>query len=289
MDSLATAAASASPVNAPGLTSRDDIMSQIAAQAANVRRTFEKAPSRRKHAVSSATAAAAQHMASLNRKRKFETDFSITDPATAAAQQQQIVPPPGYDGLVWKQSSHTFHSPIASFTRPEKSRQVSNASAPAVMTHPPQQQAMVMEEVPSQPAPAPRVSDGIILNSTTGSIIVSYNDVVCGKGKTTCSLVGNQRYKVWINLHKDAFAKALDDAEKRKIACSIVNAVSSSVPAGRFLSMDVHSGMWFDVGNERAVGIIMETLYAECGMMNRQEPPKGRRNSVQRTLTSRAA
>ncbi len=217
------------------------------------------------------------------------------DPATAAQQQQMIVPPPGYEGMVWKSSSHTFHSPIASFTRPEKARQISNASAPAVMTHPQQQQqqqqGMVTESVPSQPAPAPatRVSDGIILNSSTGTITVSYNDVVCGKGKTTSSLVGNQRYKVWINLHKDAFAKALHEDEKKKIARSIVNAVSSSVPAGRFLSLDIHSGLWFDVGNERAVGIIMETLYAECGMMNRQGPPKGRRNSVQRTFISKAA
>mmetsp|Transcript_30130 Transcript_30130/g.63870 ORF Transcript_30130/g.63870 Transcript_30130/m.63870 type:complete len:266 (-) Transcript_30130:265-1062(-) len=258
------------------LTSRDDIMQQIASHAASVRRTFEAHPSKRKHTVSSATAAAAQHMASLNRKRKFENNLAIraTDAVVCA---DQVAPK-----NIWKQKSHTFHSPIASFTRPEKSRQVSSSSSSVPVS---------VHSAVKEPA-APRVSDGIVLKSSPHYITISYNDVVCGKGKTTSSLVGNQRYKVWVNLHKEAFAKAFYDEERRQIARSIVNAVATSVPQGRFLSLDIHSGEWYDVGYERAVGITWETLMAESGMMNHRRvahPPVERLSSIHRVFTSKAA
>ena len=282
---------------------RNDILQQIACQAASVRRQFEANPSKRKHTVSSATVAAAQHMASLNRKRKFETDlaFRASNVASSSSASEGAMPVQAQSTStsdsefnIWKQTSHTFHSPIASFTRPEKSRQVSSSSAPA---------AIRQSRVAPAPA-APRVSDGIILKSAQGDLTVSYNDVVCGKGKTTSSLVGNQRYKVWIALHKESYAKAFyNQEEQRQIAASIINAVTcTSVPAGRFLSLDYHSGLWYDVGYERAVGITMETLMAESGMMMNMKathqkqtravfphPPMGRRASIPRVFTSKAA
>lgn len=282
------------------LTSRDDIMQQIAVQAASVRRQFEAHPSRRKHTVSSATAAAAQHMASLNRKRKLEVNLNVDGsplPIGAPETELQRQISGGSVDCVWKQSSHTFHSPIASFTRPEKARQISTSSAPAAI----QTIAPVVAPEPevqrcSSDLAPPRVSDGIILKSTLGELTVSYNDVVCGKGKTTSSLVGNQRYKVWIDLHKEAYAKAFYDEDRRKIAAGIVAAVTTCVPAGRFLSLDIHTGLWYDVGYGRAVGITQETLMAESGMMKSQQmamarPNLGgsRRTSTPRTLVSKAA
>jgi len=275
------------------LASRDDIMKQIACQAASVRRTFEAHPSKRKHAVSSATAAAAQHMASLNRKRKFENHLAVRNEGQCGAG-----PPPAPLGdFVWnKTTSHTFHSPIASFTRPEKVRTVSNGSVivapvcPAPVPTPP--------AVPTIKEVGPRISDGIVLRASPHDITVSYNDVVCGKGKTTSTLVGNQRYKVWVNLHKESFAKAYYDEDRRNIACSIVDAVSTSVPQGRFLSLNIHTGLWYDVGRARAVGITMETLMAESGMtckaqaqgmMMPHRPAVAKTSSIQRTFTSKAA
>lgn len=270
------------------LASRDNIMKQIASQAASVRRTFEAHPSKRKHAVSSATAAAAQHMASLNRKRKFENHLAVAAPT------------PGE--FVWnKSTSQTFHSPIASFTRPEKVRQVSNASVttehPIPMVRPDVVVANTDVALVAPTTLPTRVSDGIVLKSSPQDITVSYNDVVCGKGKTTSSLVGNQRYKVWVNLHKAKFAKAGYDMDaRRNIACSIVDAVGTSVPQGRFLSLDIHTGLWYDVGRARAVGITMETLMSETGMMSCKNQgmmmhpgAMVRRASIPRTFTSKAA
>jgi len=260
----------------PQTNSRDVIMKEIANHAATVRRTFEAHQTKRKHTVSSATAAAAHHMASLNRKRKFENNLAIR--ATTAAANIEGGAQPGF---IWNRSSHTFHSPIASFTRPEKkhndSPSGSNSSANAINEA------------------APRISDGIVLKASPQDITVSYNDVVCGKGKTTSTLVGNQRYKVWINLHKEAFAKAPYEEDRRKIACSIVNAVATSVPQGRFVSLDIHTGLWYDVGYERAAGITLETLMAETGMMRNHgmmAHPRGERQATiprARVFTSKAA
>eukprot|EP00585_Thalassiosira_rotula_P001343 CAMPEP_0196144178 /NCGR_PEP_ID=MMETSP0910-20130528/15413_1 /TAXON_ID=49265 /ORGANISM="Thalassiosira rotula, Strain GSO102" /LENGTH=265 /DNA_ID=CAMNT_0041405773 /DNA_START=25 /DNA_END=822 /DNA_ORIENTATION=+ len=254
--------------------SRDVIMKEIANQAAAVRRTFEAHETKRKQ-TSSATAAAAHHMASLNRKRKFENSLIIR--ATAAANNNNAAEP----DHVWMKTSNTFHSPIASFTRPEKKHVVSVG------------ESINNSSSLNQETMDPRISDGIILKGSPHDITVSYNDVVCGKGRTTSTLVGNQRYKVWIDLHKGAFAKAFDEYHRRKIACSIVDAVATSVPQGRFISLDVHSGLWYDLGYARAVGITLEALMDETGMTRNHgmvaHPCGVRPANVPRTLVSRAA
>lgn len=283
-------------------SSRHDILQQIASQAASVRQTFES-QNKRKRAVSSATAAAAQHMAQLNRKRKFEDNLRVTaattssnstdDRAHSQQQQHQTRGPTPTEQYLWKQTSRNFHSAIAAYgyTRPEKSD--SNGMQ--------QQMAIVPTQQQQAQAPArPRVSDGIVLKSNPQDITVSYNDVVCGTGKTTSSLVGNQRYKVWVNLHKETFTKALYENVRREVACSIVNAVQGSVPAGRFLSLDIHTGLWYDIGYDRAVAITLETLMAETGtmMMNGAnavkagtytQPSVAKKASVQRVYVSKAA
>ena len=263
------------PTQQPPRSSADYIAQQIATRAASVRQTFEDIPARKKHAVSSTTAAAAHHMASLNRRRKFEKDMALQ---ALAGQHGVSLPLPQPEQSI-KPMSHKFHSRITSFTRqgPERARpSVSSAivNVPTTAARPKQ--------------PTTRVTDGIVLKSTPHDITVSYNDVVCSKGKTTSTLVGNQRHKVWISLHKEEFAKAFNVDHRRKIACKVVNAVTTSVPQGRFLSLDIHTGLWYDVGYDRAVGITLELLMAEAGMM-RAHPPVARKATKPRVLTSKAA
>jgi hypothetical protein len=251
---------------APPAVSRDNIMNAIADQALNVRRTFEADPSKRKRTVSSATAAAAEHMASLNRKRKLENHLALRAQAASTASPAIALPSPAFN-------------PVSRFNRPGKVRVVSTDSSNGNA---------------STPIRRPRVSGGLTLKSSQQDIMVTNNDVVCGKGKTTTSLVGNQRYKVWVDLHKDAFAKAPNEEDRRRVACSVVNAVSSSLPEGRFLSLDIHSGYWYDVGYDRAVGITMETLMVESGMMwnmNMATRPVARptKNASPRVFASKAA
>eukprot|EP00986_Skeletonema_menzelii_P003134 scaffold925_cov150-Skeletonema_menzelii.AAC.7 len=234
------------------MESRDAIMKQIASQAAQVRHTFETSSKKRSANVSSATAAAALHMANLNKRRRLEKSILSND---------GVVSPPSMTS-----NGHYFHSAIASFTRPEPAKPIIEKTASAV-------------------------SDGIILKSHAGDMVVNPNDVIQGNGKTTQSLIGNKRYRVWIDVHKASFAKALSQEERVQIATSVVNTVTSSAPQGRFLSMDVTSGLWHEMGHESAVNMTMGALM-QCTTVARPvavQMPAQHAAVQQKTFVSRAA
>mmetsp|Transcript_18895 Transcript_18895/g.29585 ORF Transcript_18895/g.29585 Transcript_18895/m.29585 type:complete len:237 (-) Transcript_18895:3-713(-) len=236
------------------MESRDVIMKQIASQAAQVRHTFETSSKKRHANVSSATAAAALHMANLNKRRRLEKSILNND--------EGVAPLPSMAGN-GASNGHYFHSAIASFTRPELTKPIID-----------------------------NISDGITLQSPLGDIEVNPNDVIQGNGKTTQSLVGNKRYRVWIDLHSASFAKVLSNEERVQIATSIVNTVKSSAPPGRFLSMDITSGLWHEMGHDNAVnmtmGVLMQSIVAHSVVV--QIPAQQQQAVVQqKTFISRAA
>eukprot|EP00804_Cyclotella_cryptica_P011393 CCRYP_016053-RA/>CCRYP_016053-RA protein AED:0.14 eAED:0.14 QI:280/1/1/1/0/0/2/133/218 len=217
---------------------------QIAHQANSVRRAFEDV--RKRNTVSTATAAVAQEMASMNKKRKSEETPTLPS----------------------KASTRHFHSRIAHMTR-------GDIKGPSI----------------SVPTSRPYgFSSGITLNSQAYQIQVTNNDVVCGVGKSINELVGNRRFRVWIDLHSKAFAKSPRIEDRVKIARSVVHTIQSCVPQGRFLSMDPHSGTWYDVGYERAVRITMEVLSHEMMTYPTVSPvkPSGA-SSKRKTYVSMAA
>jgi len=300
-------AATSTSTSTPPPASRDDILQQLFDQATSVRRTFEESSyyssAKRKHAVSSATAAAAHHMASLNRKRKFEhriwTASTCGGPAVPAreiAMSSQVC---------FKQArQHTFHSPISMYTWSGEGQSQ-------------QQQHVVPPPAPtSATIEVPRAAQApdIVLSAYPADITLTYNTVVCGSGAMTSSLVGNRRFKVWIDAHKSSFARSTSLYQDSQIAKSVVNTVMSSVPPGQFLSMDMHTGFWYDVGYERSVEIALEALVADTtegrmlaktmSKLNGEDggiikhtaasdggtkPPEVRTATVQRVLASKAA
>ena len=302
MNDYEAATATSTPLPA----SRDDILQQLFDQATSVRRTFEESSyyssAKRKHAVSSATAAAAQHMASLNRKRKFEHRIWTTSacggpviPAQEIAMSSQIC---------FKQARQTFHSPISRYTWSGEGQSQQQQQ----VVHPPVTTSAVIEVPRTTQVP------DIVLSAYPADITLTYNDVICGSGATTSSLVGNQRFKVWIDAHKSSFARSTSLYQDSQIAKSVVNTVMSSVPRGRFLSLDMRTGLWYDVEYERSVEIALEALVAETttgrmltktmnklnggggGIMKHTAasgggmmPPVARTAIVQRVLTSKAA
>ncbi len=236
-------------------------MKQIASQAAQVRHTFETSSKKLNTTVSSATAAAALHMANLNKRRKLEKSILSNDEGDASP------PSMASHGHGHAGNGHYFHSAIASFTRPEPTKPIIGN-------------------------PVSTISDGITLQSPLGDIVVNPNDVIQGNGKTTQSLVGNKRYRVWIDLHRAKFAKALSQEERVQIAASVVNTVQSSAPQGRFLSMDINSGLWHEMGHENAVnmtmGVLMQSIVTHPVVV--QIPVQQQQAVVQRkTYISRAA
>lgn len=222
-------------------------MQQIASQAAKVRENFESR--KRQTAVSSATAAAALHMANLNKRRKLEQGI-INNESDVGDLQSSL-----------SSKGRQFHSAIASFTRSE----------------------------PKTIVAAPHVSDnGIKLKSYAGDIRVGPNDAIQGNGKTTQSLVGNKRFRVWIDLHSASFAKAPSQDDRIHIATSVVNTVCGSKPPGRFLAMDITSGLWYEMGHDSAVSMTMNALHQAAGNAS---PVKHSTHyqAAQNTYVSRAA
>ena len=97
----------------PPPASRDDILQQLFDQATSVRRTFEESSyyssAKRKHAEPSATATVAHHMASLNRKCKFEHRVWTASAGGGPAVPAREITVPSQ--VCFKQARHTFHSP----------------------------------------------------------------------------------------------------------------------------------------------------------------------------------
>lgn len=233
------------PSNGDASRGRADILMQIAHQADSVRRAFENV--RTRNTVSTVTAAVAQEMASINKKRKTEDTPTLPSKAPTCH----------------------FHSRIAHMTRSE---------------NPPLR-------VSAHLTPRPfGFSSGITLNAPAHQIQITHNDVVCGSGKSINELVGNRRFRVWIDLHSKSFVKSPRAEDRVKIARSIVHTIQSCVPRGRFLSMDPHSGAWYDVGYDRAVRITMDVLSHEMMMYPALSPVKPTAaNSKRKTYASMAA
>ena len=213
-------------------------------------------------------------------RRIFESTMrkSSVSPATIAASRLMISKNKkrkiGEEPSTIRHKLSHFHSPIASLTRPVKRKGI--------------EKCLSVNVVPNS-----NHRTLITLNSPPNELHVNYNDVVCGKGKITNDLVGNQRFRVWIDVHREVFVKARLEQDRQSIAHSIVNTIRRSVPNGRFLSLDIHSGIWYDVGDEKACHITMEALAARAGndpvvmaAPTAMSPP---RCNVQNTLASKAA
>lgn len=80
----------------------------------------------------------------------------------------------------------------------------------------------------------------------------SENDVLCGRGGSINSHPGNERFRILVEKRKRVYLTARFKREKRLIASSIVSEIAGLSPPGRFLSRDGKSGLWEDIGEEKA-------------------------------------
>lgn len=77
------------------------------------------------------------------------------------------------------------------------------------------------------------------------------SDVLCGRGAATNNHPGNLRFRALISLHQDQYLAA-QNGEKAEISRSVVRALRQFDPPGRFLKKEPHSGLWFDIGEDKA-------------------------------------
>lgn len=80
------------------------------------------------------------------------------------------------------------------------------------------------------------------------------NDVLCGRGGRINQHTGNIRFRdVIASKKKDYLAPSTKKLEKAHIAAAIVNGIREMEPPGRFLKEDRDTGLWFDIGDAKAI------------------------------------
>jgi len=77
------------------------------------------------------------------------------------------------------------------------------------------------------------------------------HDVLCGRGGGTNNHIGNSHWRMLVAANKQLYI-TLPKRQKMLLSRSIVNAVRSQNPPGRFLQKDGKTKLWFDVGDQRA-------------------------------------
>lgn len=79
------------------------------------------------------------------------------------------------------------------------------------------------------------------------------NDVLCGRGGSINSHLGNEKFRTLVEKRKRVYLTARFKREKRLIASSIVSEIRNMDPPGRFLAKTGgKNGYWYDIGDEKA-------------------------------------
>jgi hypothetical protein len=77
------------------------------------------------------------------------------------------------------------------------------------------------------------------------------HDVLCGRGGGTNNHVGNTHWRMLVAANKQLYV-TLPKRQKMLLSQSIVKAIRSQNPPGRFLQKQAQSDYWCDVGDQRA-------------------------------------
>lgn len=85
------------------------------------------------------------------------------------------------------------------------------------------------------------------------------NDVLCGRGGMTNQHVGNAHWRSLVAANKRLYLK-LPKRQKMLVSESIVKAVRSQDPPGRFLKLDRQTKIWTDIGDRKAASKTSQAL-----------------------------
>jgi len=96
-----------------------------------------------------------------------------------------------------------------------------------------------------------------------------HNDVLCGRGVTTNRHKGNESFRALVGLNKEVYVSSTKK-QKMGISRSIVDAVRSLDPPGRFLEKNPISGLWSDIGHKKAVEKTSQALRDGAASLRKQ-------------------
>lgn len=77
------------------------------------------------------------------------------------------------------------------------------------------------------------------------------HDVLCGRGGGTNNHSGNERFRTLVNDNKRVYLQS-SKREKPEVSRKIVAEIRSLNPSGRFLQKNNTSGLWDDIGDQKA-------------------------------------
>jgi hypothetical protein len=78
------------------------------------------------------------------------------------------------------------------------------------------------------------------------------NDVLCGRGGSSNRHLGNMHFRELVAANKKTYV-GLTKKQKMLVARKIVEMVHQAEPPGRFLSKDLDTGSWYDIGLPRSL------------------------------------
>ncbi|KAL3921005.1 MAG: hypothetical protein SGILL_002984 [Bacillariaceae sp.] len=131
------------------------------------------------------------------------------------------------------------------------------------------------DDVPMKPvedAPVPDTQNSLLLADEQKMEDIEqphHHDVLCGRGVTTNRHPGNASFRALVGLNKEQYITSTK-REKMAISRSIVEAVRSLNPPGRFLDKSPETGLWFDVGHKRAVEKTSQALRDGAALLRKQ-------------------
>lgn len=96
-----------------------------------------------------------------------------------------------------------------------------------------------------------------------------HHDVLCGRGVTTNRHPGNESFRSLVGLNKELYVSSTK-RQKMSISRSIVEAVRSLDPPGRFLEKDPDTGLWADIGHKKAVEKTSQALRDGAASLRKQ-------------------
>jgi len=116
------------------------------------------------------------------------------------------------------------------------------------------------------------------------------HDVLCGRGGGTNAHIGNSHWRMLVSTNKELYV-TLPKRQKMLLSKSIVNAVRSQHPPGRFLQKDPQTELWYDVGDQRAQEKTSQALREGAPDIRSKLKPTGQAataNAVATSATTRA-
>mmetsp|Transcript_7061 Transcript_7061/g.16143 ORF Transcript_7061/g.16143 Transcript_7061/m.16143 type:complete len:569 (-) Transcript_7061:2029-3735(-) len=163
----------------------------------------------------------------------------VGTPMAATAGPTIVAAPPPQQPPATTATSNASNTPSPSSAAPPPS--ASSSLPPAVSDAP--------LSIPPPGCPLPSMANVQLTEIPTPYI--HPNDVLCGRGGGTNNHAGNEKFRELVNQKKVAYLHS-SKRDKPFVSKGIVRAVRNQNPPGRFLQKDEKSGLWYDIGDQKA-------------------------------------